>query len=238
MTGTCREVLAVLDALVDDELDDDRARAAREHLGVCPECRAQEEATRLLVEAARSLPPVEPPASLLDATFQRVAALEAEEASRPPLWWWWRAWRRTVLVGGLATCAVALFALSLARRSGEPRLAPPAAAPVIAEIAEPDLYLEAIRGVARADQDYARAVADLRQIALRERPRWRPEVAHAFDQNLAAIDAAVQRQREVARRDPGDFAAQDALIAAYAKEIDFLEEAVVRGEVEPERERR
>ena len=225
---TCREVLPLLDALVDGELDADRAAAIQAHLGVCTGCQARLDATRELVEAARSLAPIDPPDSLLGATFQRLAVVAAEEAERPPMWWWWKAWRKTILAGGLASLAVGAFALSLvvrARRQKEPPPRPP-----ITSVPETDLYLEAVREVARADEEHARAVAELRQIVAEERPRWRPEVARAFDENLAVIDRAVQRQREIARRQPGDFAAQDALASAYKKELDFLQEAVVRGE--------
>jgi hypothetical protein len=226
---TCQEVLSLLDAFVDGELDGERARAVRGHVGGCPPCAARLEATEILVDAARTLEPVDPPESLLGATFQRLAALEAADAEHTRLWWWWKAWRKTVLAGGLAAAAVGAFALSFAWRARPAEEPPPARAAVVPET---DLYLEAVREVARADEEYGRAIDDLRAIVEDERPRWRPEVARAFDKNLADIDAAVERQRDLARRAPGDFAAQDALHAAYKKKIDFLQEAVVRGDAE------
>ena len=236
---TCQEILPLLDAFVDGELDADRARAVRGHAGGCPRCQARLGATGVLVETARALEPLDPPDSLLGATFQRLAVLEAEEAEHAPLWWWWKAWRRTLFAAGLAACALGVFATSLLLR--QPRVAsrPPKTVPAVGP--EPDLYLEALREVARADDEYTRAIDDLRQIVADERPHWPPEMARAFDANLATIDEAVERQRELARRRPGDFAAQDELQAAYHKKIEFLREAVVRGEAAlespPERRR-
>ena len=87
---------------------------------------------------------------------------------------------------------------------------------------------EAVAEIQRADAEYRKAIAELENVVAAEKPRWRAEATHAFDANLAIIDAAVERQRDAFRLHPQDLDALDALHASYRKRIDFLQEAVVR----------
>jgi hypothetical protein len=222
-----RDIERVLDEYVDGALDDLRARAVRGHLRECAACSARVEATQRLIAAAAELPPCDPPAEL----WSKVAAgLDAEEsalAHRGRLWWLWQAVARKAAWGGAALAAAAAALWLVALRAREPAPAP------VAQRVTPSpaaLYEEALRDVAHAEDDYRVAVTELRRLAVDERPRWKPEVRRAFDENLAAIDAALERQSELARVHPGDVAVADALAESYRKQIDFLQEAVVRGE--------
>jgi hypothetical protein len=92
------------------------------------------------------------------------------------------------------------------------------------------MYEDALAEVGRAQNEYQAAVNDLRQMALTQRPAWAPEARRLFDENLAAIDAAVARQVELARARPGDVLVADALAESYTRQMAFLQDAVVRGE--------
>ena len=221
---TCAEIAPLLDELHDGTLDDARARAVRAHTRTCETCGRELRQLELFAAAAASLRQPDPPSGQWDLIAAR---LDREEGSRSRLWYWWHAWRRQVLTGGLVVSLAGAAALVVTLR---PHAAPaPVTAPV-ARVTADELYEAALKEVAKAEDDYTTAIGDLRQIVAVERGRWRPEVAEAFDENLAAIDAAVARQAEVARREPGNPELADALHASYRREIDFLQEAVVRGQ--------
>ena len=115
--------------------------------------------------------------------------------------------------------------------AGEPeRAAPP---PTVAPALSPDeeLMASASAELARGQEHYTRAIAELKTLAARERVRWSPEVARSFDDSLAEIDRAVERTRQLASSAPADPDSQDALVAAYRRQVDFLEEMLVRGAV-------
>jgi hypothetical protein len=225
----CRQVEPLLDELVDDTLDEPRARAARAHLRECPGCAAAFEASKALATSAQTLGSLDPPGELWKHISQRLDTAELEAERRPRLWWWWHAWRRTLLASGGALAAAAItlgvWLTSVERAPLGPTLAELLEPPVSADA----LYDEAVAEVNRAERDYLRAIEELREVAAEERRDWSPEAARAFDENLAAIDAAIQRQAEAFGRAPGDVAALDNLHAMYRKKIDFLQESVVRG---------
>ena len=79
--------------------------------------------------------------------------------------------------------------------------------------------------------DLARRTPEgLVEIVGRERPRWRPETAAQFDANLATIEQAIAAQR-LASRGADDVAAREALHASYQRQVEFLQDAILRGEV-------
>jgi anti-sigma factor RsiW len=223
------DVERLLDEYVDGTLDDLRARAVRGHLRGCADCTARVEKTTRLLEAASEIPALDPSPALWAKIAGGLDEDEARLARRGRLWWWWQGLgkRMTFVGGALAVAAMTVWLVAL---RGRVPLAP--ALEAVRLPASPEaLYEDAVHEVARAQADYQTAVGDLRTIATGERAHWKPEVREAFDANLALIDTAVGRQAELARRNPGDVAVADALAESYRKEIDFLQEAVVRGEV-------
>jgi len=62
----CADVLDHLEAFVDDELDNDRARAVRRHLDRCPTCAAECELAAVVATELRALPKLDPPARVFD----------------------------------------------------------------------------------------------------------------------------------------------------------------------------
>jgi hypothetical protein len=227
----CRTLGPLLDEYVDGTLDDVRARAVRGHLRGCAACAGRVAAIQQLVDAAGGLGELDPPSELWARIDARLDAEERQDGDRPRLWWWWQAWgRRVGFAVGAAATALAAAVLFAVRTQATVPLAD-ALRPLLPKASPEALYDDAVREVARAQTEYQTAVDELRGAAQGERARWRPSVQKAFDDNLAAIDAAVARQAEAARARPGDVAAADALAESYRKEIDFLQEAVVRGEV-------
>lgn len=228
MSATCRTIEPLLDELADGILDDARARAVRAHLRECVTCAATFEAVESLKTAAADLGTVEPPVELWREITAKLDAADSKSERRSPVWWWWHAWRRTLLAGGGVLAAAAVSA-ALWVAGGRVPLAQPLAALPRPPVSAAALYDEAVAEVSRAEHDYAAAIEELRQVVAEERRSWTPEAAKAFDENLAAIDAAIARQTEAFGRSPGNPAETDALHAMYRKKIDFLQEAVVRG---------
>jgi anti-sigma factor RsiW len=224
-----RDVSKLIDEYVDGTLDDLRARAVRGHLRGCEACSARVEVTTRLAETAAELPGLDPSSALWSKIATGLDEDEARLAGRGRLWWWWQGLgRRFAFVGG--ALAVAGMAIWLVALRGRVPLGPSLATMRLP--ASPQaLYEDAVHEVARAQADYQSAVGDLRAIAIGERTHWKPEIQRAFDENLTAIDAAVARQADLARKSPGDVAVADALAESYRKEIDFLQEAVVRGDL-------
>jgi uncharacterized protein YukE len=243
---TCRELATLIDELVDGTLDARRASAVRGHARGCAACAKRLDETAALAEGLRGLEPMDPPASLWGRIEAGLAQEEQKDAERPRLWWWWQAARPTVawaaagaMVVGLAVGAVWIrkrrggaHETAAAHASAEAaRVAPApiAPAPAVADDSAPPSFDEAVADLGRAEAEYRKAVDELHGVVDRERPRWKAEVAKAYDANLAVIDQAVEAQRQAFRDHPGDVAQLDGLEAAYRKKIDFMEEAVVRG---------
>jgi hypothetical protein len=63
---TCRELAAILADMMADELPPERRREADLHVHDCPGCMALLDSYVLTIRLARRLPPLTPPAALLD----------------------------------------------------------------------------------------------------------------------------------------------------------------------------
>lgn len=79
----CKDVERSSSAYIDNELDPERARALRGHLGQCAACRRMVSDLAAMVEAAAQLPGLEPPPGMW-------AAIEHELARPEPARSWWQ----------------------------------------------------------------------------------------------------------------------------------------------------
>ena len=198
----------LLSEYVDGELELREMARVRDHLDSCASCARTEAELRRTVAMVRSLPnDAEPPAQMWNAI---AAGLDKPT----PLW---QRWLRPVMVG-TGTLALAAAALLFFVQPRDP------------------LLEHARQEFAAAEEHWAEAARELRQLADREKKDWRPEMARSFDENLRVIDEAVERSRQAARRPGADATAMDNLAAAYRRKIDFLEEAIRTGagrEIDP-----
>jgi len=198
----------LLSDYVDGDLELREMARVRDHLDSCATCARTEAELRRTVAMVRSLPnDVEPPAGM----WNRIAA---ELDAPAPLW------QRFVRPLAIGVPALAL-----------------AAATIVFFYRPRDPLLEHARQeFAAAEEHWAEAARELRQIADSQKQSWRPEVARAYDENLRTIDEAVERSQKAAHRRGADATAMDNLAAAYRKKIDFLEDAIRTGagrEIDP-----
>jgi len=245
---TCGEIGKLIDELVDGTLDPARASGVRGHARGCAACAARLAETELLVAGLSRLEPMDPPASLWAGIRSELDRAEATDAARPRWWWWWQGARKQLAWSGaavvLASLTVGVWVWKKKQMNDVPAPVSAAAAPVAppappvppAPPAALDPMDEAVQEIQKADAEYQKAMKDLEDVVAAEKPRWRPELARAFEQNLATIDAAVERQRDAFRLHPQNLEALDALQASYRKRIDFLQESVVRGGAAPAKE--
>jgi hypothetical protein len=232
----CRDFAPLIDELCDGTLDPARASGLRGHARGCAGCGRRLAETEALVDGLAKLEPVDPPASMWAGIAERLNQEEARDAARPRLWWWLQAARPRLALAGAGLAGLAALAFVWWQRPGEaeparvatpaPVVAPAPAGPVLRDPLD-----EALADVQRAEAEYRAAVAELDGLVALERPGWSAEVARRFDENLATIDAAIEAQRAAWREgDPTDLRALAGLHASYRKRLDFVQEAVLRGE--------
>jgi anti-sigma factor RsiW len=246
---TCADTERQLTAYLDGELDADAGTLVRGHLRGCADCRSAATAEAALRDGLRALPPRDPPPAVWAGIQAQLAAAEIAEAQRPR-WRRalarWAPRGRELAVGGVAA-AVAAAALwwrvagappsppergghvrpaELAAREGDPapRPSPQAVAPVAtgcsrgAEAA--DVTTDLAEDAARAAACHEAIAAELIALAGDERARWSTAERAAFEERVAALQAAATaaaagRPQQRARR---------ALIR-------YLQGAVVRADV-------
>jgi putative zinc finger protein len=110
---TCERVRAQLTSYLDGELDGDAGTVVRGHLRTCEACRTTAADEAVLRDGLRSMPSVDPPASMWAGVQARLAAEEVAESKRPA---WRRAlarWQRwipapRVAMGGVLVAAAAV----------------------------------------------------------------------------------------------------------------------------------
>lgn len=238
---TCDKVRAELTAYLDGELADERGSAVRGHLRNCAACRGVAADEAALRDGLRTLPPVDPPASLWAGVQARLAAAEVADAEKP-------AWRRALarwmprapqlaLGGAIAAAALALVIVR-AQHTDDSTVSPPApVAPVVvapaptndqaaAPPASPavddgrDVTEVLASAPARVSDDYAAVVRELVPLAREARPRWTEERQREFDTQLAELEQRVSTAKTERDRQ-----------RSYRALIRYLQRAAIRDEV-------
>ncbi|HEY5927437.1 MAG TPA: zf-HC2 domain-containing protein [Kofleriaceae bacterium] len=239
---SCESVREKLTAYLDGELEGERGSAVRGHLRGCDACRQIAADEAALRDGLRSLPPLDPPASLWAGVQSRLAAEEVKDAERPA---WGRAltWLRPrALHIGFATvalgAAIVLLVMKL-QRDDEQQVAvkPPIQVPV-PEIAsnnpEPpragqcnttpsddkDVSAAIAAEPAAITACYAQTVSELIEVAKEARGEWPADRQRDFDIELEALQEKVVRATDERPRQQ-----------AYRKMIRYLQRAVVRDDV-------
>jgi hypothetical protein len=243
----CRDVARLSSAYVDGQLDDGRSSALRGHLRQCDRCRELVEDQVRLLEVAEELEPLDPPPAMWAAIGERLAAAEVGDAHRSRLWLWWQGARAYGLPAAVAVVAV-IAAGTFWMRDGAPEAevatgrAQQGVAAGDARVVDPAPAIEfevaRTAEIERADRRYVEAIDDLRQLAERERERWSTDQVAAFDTRVAEFERAVRDQRQGSRDVrtgivAGGAPGRDPLYAVYQQQIDYLQRAVLDGEVMP-----
>jgi hypothetical protein len=186
---------------VDDEITAVERIAIKAHLARCAECRETVEELRSVVAHAASLEDAAPAGDLWPGVAARVSAQRGT-------WWLLRrlisSQRFSFTLPQLAAAGLAIVVLTgglvWMARSGDPRVdfepvsahGDVAARPGRPTPAEP------------TDTHYDEAVANLERVLESRRPRLDPEIAWILEENLAAIDRAIDQSRRALAADPAN----------------------------------
>lgn len=218
---TCERIRAQLTGYLDGELDGDAGTVVRGHLRTCEACRAVAADEAALRDGLRSLPPLDPPATLWAGVQARLAAEEVAESKRPA---WrrglarWRHWLpapRVALAGALVAAAAVGVVYWKARATEEPvspsivktteipiqKIAPdvprPPASPVkpscLTVADADDVTLDLELDARRADAAYDCAIQELLAEAARVRPEWSDTQRVAFDDQVRAMRETIAK---------------------------------------------
>ena len=198
-----------LSEYVDDELAAADRREIDAHLASCAGCRALIEELRAVARRADSLPDRPPASNLWPGIATRIAA----PASR-----WTR--RVSFTLPQLAAAAVALMVLSgsmvwMARLGGE-RTDFPAV-----DAAHDALALPAAFGAATYDA----AIEDLQDRLNAGRDRLDPQTIEVLEENLTAIDRAIEQCQAALASDPANIYLGERLVAAKKRKLGLLRRA-------------
>lgn len=231
------QTLELLDDYVGGELPPREDRDVRRHLMQCDECRAEEQALRLLLDEAAALPEsIDPPSDLwlsiaprlqprTDVSAEPVAPAERLDEvrviGRPvrPLPWWMLAAASVALV---VTTSFATLRFADGRGNEAVLPAQQAQAPTQTDAGTP----AALASFAPAEQEYEKAIGDLQTVLDSHRGRLAPETVAALEANLRIIDQAIDESRAALARDPNSPELTRMLTDAYGAKLNVLRRAV------------
>ena len=221
-----------------DYLDGDLSAAARtaldEHLAGCGECRQVLSELRAVADRAQSLTDVPPERDLWPGVAGEIGApLQARVLEL-------RAARRfSFTLPQLVAASLALMLLSggmvwIARLGGDRTDFPS----IAADDGRPDLTARttprtAPVHVTSADAHYDEAIADLQQMLDAGRDKLDPETIRVLQQNLIAIDRAIEQCRQALADDPANVYLAEHLVAAKKRKLALLRRATAIGDERP-----
>ena len=222
---------AVLNELVDGELDTAAQAEIERHLAGCAACRATVDDLREIRRVAASLDPRQPPARAW-SRIERAIALEREHAAAGE-----SAGGATVrsgwsrgTIGWLAAAAVLVLATIVGLRYGIGRQAPSdttaadATSASGAGGADASVAIEA--ELRAAEAHYDNAIKGLEQIATSEQSALDPKTAATLQKNLAVIDQAISESRAAVRAQPTSEPARESLLDSFKTKLALLQDTV------------
>jgi hypothetical protein len=211
---------ARLSEYLDDELDPSEAAAVAAHVCECAACQATLEDLRAVVTRAQALPDGPPTGDLWPGIEARIQPRRGfgwrhtREAAAP--------WRISFTLPQLAAAALALMVLSggmvWMARSGDPRADLP---PLAADTAVDPPLAPANFG----DAQYDAAIRDLEDTLAAGRAALDPETVRVLEENLRAIDTAIDQSRRALARDPGNTYLNSHLAGARQRKLALLRRA-------------
>jgi predicted anti-sigma-YlaC factor YlaD len=212
---TCDDVRPKLTAYLDGELEGDRGSAVRGHLRGCEPCRTAANDEAALRDGLRALPTLDAPSGMWAKIQTQLADAEIADSEKPR----WRRvlarWNPQHWVTGrlaLASGAVAVIFCVWAWRytRHEPALVQPTAfipvlppvavapTPAVPDTADTGDVATEIAALPKATSDsYAAEIAELEQVATKERAAWSEDKQKQFDATVAEL------RHEIATADEG-----------------------------------
>jgi anti-sigma factor RsiW len=205
---------------LDGELDDAARLEVESHLKGCTACRETLEELRVIATTAAQLPTTVPDHDPWEGIAARIG-VQADARVVP----FARIMRRTFsfTLPQLAAAGIALMVLSGAMvyvaRSGDSR----ADFPIMS--ADNGRARAAALPVSLSDPQYDGAIADLEQALEAGRSKLDPETVKVLEQNLAAIDEAIEQCRRALETDPANEYLSSHLVSARQRKLALLRKA-------------
>ena len=206
---------------LDDELSAIERQAIDAHLADCEACRRTLEELRRVVAHASNLKDSAPASDLWPDIEARIGS-ESRRARVSPF-------RRAIsarlsfTIPQVAAASLALIVLSgglvWMARSGDPRAD---VQPIRAQVQEDD---PAIARANFADKHYDRAIAELQSTLDEGRKSLDPETVRVLEENLAAIDRAIEQCRRALDTDPSNVYLNTHLAEARQRKLLLLRRA-------------
>jgi anti-sigma factor RsiW len=190
---------------IDGGLSADERVDVERHLESCAQCARLAAELQDIVEAAASLPLMDPPERVWERLEPRL-----EQGAKG---------RRYLSILALAATLV-LVTLAGVRYSGwMGRLSPPA---------EPvsTLALSVESELREAEGHYQKAISGLQQIADAEKGALDPATAATLQKNLAVIDQAIAESRAALNADPHNVSAEACLLQGLKAKVTLLQDTV------------
>ncbi|MEW5764124.1 MAG: zf-HC2 domain-containing protein [Acidobacteriota bacterium] len=205
----CRRVEALLDDYVDGCLPEIQAREVEAHLGTCVPCARSEDEIRSLLRRAGYLPiALEPSRDLWPGIEAEIRSPRRESPRRAG----------SLSLGWLAGAAAALVVLTSAVTLWVTRY-PPYPQGGMGR-SHPELAF-----LSASEPDYLRARAALLAALDDRRASLSPETLRVIEENLAAMDTALNSMKAALEKDPGNRSLAALIEATYREEIRLLRRA-------------
>jgi hypothetical protein len=240
---TCEQLDERLADWLEREVDADTDTALARHAAGCARCGALVNDLRSLRRAATALPALVPSRDLwpeIEARIQApVITLPSRTLHRARRSTWWMG----AAAAGLVAVTAGVTYLLTTKNTGTPTEAtiaqvprgPDTASPAV--VTEPDLPPPATREENRTERsaqsaarnvsetensEYARDVAQLREIVSKRRTEFDSATIAVLERNLDLIDRAIAESRAALERDPASEFLADQLARAMTKKVAIL----------------
>ncbi len=204
-----------LSEYLDEELSVPEQRALEAHLEECAGCRKALEELRLVTNRAAALQDRPPAENLWSGIAQRIGTEQPERR---------RGARRRVSFS-LPQLAAAGLALILIGAGGAWVTLSPGLRGATAVAEQGALPGDGLLAVAVARQDYDAAVAQLQEIIYERRAELDSVTVRVIEENLAAIDRAIDEARNALAADPANGYLSQHLAATMRRKVDLLRRA-------------
>lgn len=205
-----------LSEYIDGDLDQREQAAVEQHLADCPECRQITAELRGVLTRASSLTDTAPAHDLWAGIAARIG--DTRVVAFEP-----RARRRfSFTLPQLAAAGIALMVLSGGMVWVTKTTGSRADFPSVSTATDAPL---GVSPASFADPQFEGAVEDLEQILNQNRARLDPETVRVLEQNLQAIDLAIQQSRQALERDPANTFLNNHLASARQRKLALLRRA-------------